>query len=238
LAANPHLRKQDIWPKTAGGNYVADRGKLPLHVRAVEEYLADPSHRGKSVGRSLYKFEKERGKEMKFTATDCERLKRNFNFWQRQNRNETYEVFKSRYPAVIEHHYGNHAYCQGKEEGGWCKYKGNDDMIEEAKRQNRYRDKDADLDQYKLVLKIWEHFGTDLMLKQVHHLFMSQKSESLHQQITRVAPKDKHFSNTMSLSDRVAMVVITDSVGYEEGISLICEEMGIVLPTITIQYLK
>jgi len=67
---------------------------------------------------------------------------------------------------------------------------------------------------------------------------MSQKSESLHQQITRVAPKDKHFSNTMSLSDRVAMVVITDSVGYEEGISLICEEMGIVLPKKTIQYLK
>jgi len=76
------------------------------------------------------------------------------------------------------------------------------------------------------------------MLKQVHHLFMSQKSESLHQQITRFAPKDKHFSNTMSLSDRVALLVITDSVGYEEGISLICGELGIVLPAITVQYLK
>jgi len=175
---------------------------------------------------------------MKFTVTDCERLKRNFNFWQWQNRNEMYEVFKYRYAVVIEHHYGDHTYCQGKEEGGWCKYKGNDDLIKEAKRQNRYRDKKADIDQYKLVLKIWEHFSTDLMLKQVHHLFMSQKSESLHQQIMHVAPKDKHFSNTMSLSDRVALVIITDSVGYEEGISLICEEMGIVLPAITVQYLK
>jgi len=42
----------------------------------------------------------------------------------------------------------------------------------------------------------------------------------------------------MSLSDHVALVVITDSVGYEEGISLICDELGIVLPAITVQYLK
>jgi len=42
----------------------------------------------------------------------------------------------------------------------------------------------------------------------------------------------------MSLSDRVTLVIITDSVGYEEGISLICGELGIVLPAITVQYLK
>jgi len=42
----------------------------------------------------------------------------------------------------------------------------------------------------------------------------------------------------MLLSDCVALVVITDSVGYEEGISLICAELGIVLPAITVQYLK
>jgi len=76
------------------------------------------------------------------------------------------------------------------------------------------------------------------MLKQVHHLFMSQKSESLHQQILHVAPEDKHFSSTMSLSNCVAPVVITDSVGYEEGKSLICQEMGIVLPATTVQYSK
>jgi len=63
---------------------------------------------------------------------------------------------------------------------------------------------------------------------------MSQKSESLHQQIMCVAPKDKHFSNSMLLSDHVALVIITDSVGYEEGISLICQEMGIALPAITV----
>jgi len=134
--------------------------------------------------------------------------------------------------------FGDHSCCQGKNEGGWCKYKGNDKMIKDAQQKNRYRDKNMDVALYALVLKIWQHFGTDLMLKQVHHLFMSQKSESLHQQISRVAPKDKHFSNSMSLSDRVALVVITDSIGYEEGMVLIFEELGIELPAITLQYLK
>jgi len=58
-----------------------------------------------------------------------------------------------------------------------------------------------DIDLYALVLAIWQNFGMDLMMEQVYHLFMSQKSKSLHQQITQVAPKDKHFSGTMALSD-------------------------------------
>ncbi len=96
--------------------------------------------------------------------------------------------------------------------------------------------KDAEL--YKQVLLIWKHFGMDLMMEQVYHLFQSQKSESLHQQITRLAPKDKHFSGTMALSDRVSLVVITDSVGYETGMLLVFDELGMKLPTTTIQYLK
>jgi len=76
------------------------------------------------------------------------------------------------------------------------------------------------------------------MMEQVYHLFQSQKSESLHQQITRLAPKDKHFSGTMALSDRVSLVVITDSVGYESGMLLVFDELGMKLPTMTIQYLK
>jgi len=66
----------------------------------------------------MYNIEGRKGKELKFTATDCERLKRNFSFWHRQNRHDTYEVFVSRYRAVIDHHFGDHSSCQSKEEGG------------------------------------------------------------------------------------------------------------------------
>ncbi len=110
--------KASFWPKTKGGSYVVDRGKLPLCVRPISDYLADPSHRGKSVGRAFYKLEGKRGKELKFTSTDCEHLKRNYSFWHRQNRNETYDVFRARYVAVIDHHFGDHSSCQSKEEGG------------------------------------------------------------------------------------------------------------------------
>jgi len=238
MTANGWTNKAQHWPKTQSGkSYVADNGKLPLHVKAIDRFLADPAHCGKSFGRALYLLEKKRGRELKFTSVDCERLKRNFNFWQRQNKSHTYEIFKMRYRAVLDHHFGHHTSCQSKEEGGWCKFKGRQDLIDEAKKQNRYRNKDEDVKTYELVLKIWEHFGSDLMLEQVFHKFMSQKSESLHQQMSKVAPKDMHFSSSMSLSDRVVLVVVMDSVGYEEGMKLIFDEVGLELPDVTVQYL-
>ena len=110
--------KASFWLKTKGGSYVADQGKLPLHMRPISKFLADPSHRGKSMGHAMYKLESKRGKELKFTLTDCEHLKQNYSFWHRQNRNETYDVFRARYVAVIDHHFGDHSSCQSKEEGG------------------------------------------------------------------------------------------------------------------------
>jgi len=68
------------------------------------------------------------------------------------------------------------------------------------------------------------------MLGQVYHHFMSQKSELLHQQIKHVAPKDKHLSSSMALSDHVALVVIMDLVGYESVMQMICDQIGLDLP--------
>jgi len=52
-----------------------------------------------------------------------------------------------------------------------------------------------------------------------------------------MAPKDKHFSNSMALSNHVALVVITDSVGYKQGMKMILEEIGVEVPPVTAQYL-
>jgi len=75
------------------------------------------------------------------------------------------------------------------------------------------------------------------MLHQVYHLFMLQKSKSLHQQITQVVPKDKHFSSSMALSDHVALVVVLDLVGYKCAFYMIVEEIQFKLSPITVQYL-
>jgi len=138
---------------------------------------------------------------------------------------------------VIDHHFGDHSSCQSKDKGGWCKYKGNNNLIAEALKQNQYQDKNHDITLYQLVLTIWQHFGMELMLGQVYHKFMSQKSKLLHQQISHIVPKDKHFSSSMALSDHVAHVVITDSVSYV-GVSMILRnlEQNCPLP-VTVQYL-
>jgi len=208
-----------------------------LNVQAIDKFLADPSHCSKSFGRTVYKVEKKRGHELKFTSVDCECLKRNFNFWQCQNRGCTYDVSKARYRAVLDHHFGEHSCCQSSNKGGWCKYKNRPDLIEESKCEHRYCDITVDNDLYKLLLKVWEYFGLETMLEQVFHHFSSQKSKSLHQQVSCVAPKDKHFSGTMFFSGRVNLVVITDSVGYEEGMKMIFEEIGFEVPAVMIQYM-
>jgi len=141
---------------------------------------------------------KKRGHELKFTLVDCECLKRNFNFWQHQNRGLSYDVFSARYRTVLDHHFGNHSCCQSSDDGGWCKYKGHPHLITVSQREHRYHDKTIDCELYKLLKKLWEHFGSETMLEQVFHHFSSQKSKSLHQQVSRIAPKDKHFSGMMS----------------------------------------
>jgi len=45
-----------------------------------------------------------------------------------------------------------------------------------------------------------------------------------------MALKDKDFNNSMALSECVALVVIVDSVGYEQGIQMILEEIGVEVP--------
>jgi len=91
---------------------------------------------------------------------------------------------------------------------------------------------------YSKVLAIWKHFATDDMLGELYHLYMSQKSESLHQQVTHFAPKYKHFSMSMALSDRVSLVVIIDSIGYDQALYRILKEIDIDLLDITLEYLK
>ncbi len=46
----PKTDKETDWPNTAKGHFVADKGKLPLMVKAIDDFLADPTHRAKSFG--------------------------------------------------------------------------------------------------------------------------------------------------------------------------------------------
>jgi len=229
--------KETCWPRR-NGNYLIDYGKLPLRVPEVEHYLADPMHRCKSFGRELFKLVEEKGKQLRFDKIDCARLKRNFTYWLRQNCNEPFHVFVYRFACVLEHHFGIHDFCKGKKEGGWCKYKGDEEMMAKAREENRYHDKQMEAPLYAAVLAIWRRYATEEMLRQSHHPYWCQKSESLNQLVTVFAPKDKHLSASMSLSDRVSLVVIIDSVGFLQGIFEVMEEIGCKVPASTMECLK
>jgi len=175
---------------------------------------------------------------MRFDKIDCARLKCNFTYWLHQNCNEPFHVFVYHFACVLEHHFGNHDFCKGKQEGGWCKYKGNKEMMEKAREENCYHNKHMEAPLYAAVLGIWCKYAMEEMLCQLHHLYWCQKSESLNQLVTVFAPKDKHLSASMSLSDHVALVVIVDSVGFAQGIFEVMDEIGCEVPASTMECLK
>jgi hypothetical protein len=71
-----------------------------------------------------------------------------------------------------------------------------------------------------------DKYTSDVMLSMIHHSFSSKKNEALNKAIMKVAPKHKTFCATMSLSDRVNFVLVTDSLGYAEGINRILQKLG------------
>jgi len=123
-------------------------------VPEIEGFLADPAHRCKCIGKDLFKLAEEKGKELSFDKIDCARLKQNFSYFLRQNCNEPFEVFEYRFPCIVEHHFNIHEFCLGRNEGGWCKYKGNDALILKAMQENRYHNKDKEPALYKALTDI------------------------------------------------------------------------------------
>jgi hypothetical protein len=72
------------------------------------------------------------------------------------------------------------------------------------------------------------------MLNEVQHGFSAQKNEALSEAISRVAPKDKTFSKSLSLDNRVAWVIAVDSVGYLDAFSKIAKLIGLDAPCGTV----
>jgi hypothetical protein len=70
-------------------------------------------------------------------------------------------------------------------------------------------------------------YFTQSALRQVHHSFSSKKNESLNQKVMQFAPKDKHYSGSFSLYDRLYLVVIEDLIELEAGLKLEHDQLGI-----------
>jgi hypothetical protein len=182
-----------------------------------DEMLADPTHRVRVIAKALFAMA---GKECKkhITTADALRLKRNLGYAHKQNRDKPFDEYVKAMWAALYHHFNDHSKC-----GSWCPWEpaGKQDPAKNEKGVKR----SSDNNKWKNCMDVFSTYLTDKHLKQTYHGFDSQKNESVNLKVMTVAPKHKCFSKSRSLEDRVALVVVIDSVGAAAGITRIVEKI-------------
>lgn len=206
-------------------SYYKDYGKIPLNLAAVTVFLSDIGHRVKCIAKMVFSF-KYKSKNPEDTGEiglhkwECLKLKKQTGYYFKSpdNQDLPYQDFCRKAHCIYLHHFNDHSCCNVS----WCKVlksERQDDPLPFTENYlKRFRCKDKDRELFLLLKKGFETYLTaDSMLKQIYHKYSTNKNESLNRSISSVAPKDRYFSGTMSLSDRISNVVITHSVGYLKG---------------------
>ena len=198
------------------GNVVVrpDKGELPK-LMPEPSFLADPNHRKKTWKNSLYSLEKLTVANKKtMTKLDVLRLGTNFAFMVRTLPGKTDEEMLTASKAIIEHHFDNHEFC-----GEWCNRK-KQTGEERKKKKKFYRSKVKDIELYKELQVRVKRFITLQGLKEVGHGFDTLCNESFNNCVAWVAPKNKVYSSSESLKNRIAVALLINGLGimgfYEE----------------------
>jgi hypothetical protein len=215
-----------VWPVDANGKKVPktkDVGKLPFN-HPIILFLADLTHRIRCFGKYTFGLANSPQKISICTMVDAYRLKRNFGYWLMSYHTEPFDIFKARSKAVVEHHFNNHTYCED-----WCSMK-KATSTQAATGNLKYRSKIDNPILYKQVVEVMERFVSEEKLRECHHGFSSQKNESMNKLISRYVPKDRTFSQSMSLASRICLAVGVDSVGHESYYKRLLGNMNISLP--------
>jgi hypothetical protein len=144
------------------------------------------------------------------TCADAERLKRNACYAVHEYKTEDFETFKRMVWAVFYHHFGIHDTC-----GPWCAWLRNKDNPEELKKLF-YRDRVKDNALYVQILEIWNTYCSDAALREIHHLWHTNKCEYMNKFISKFVHKTMHLCMTIVGRARTYLAVSLDSVGYEE----------------------
>ena len=204
-----------------------DYGKLGLHIDAIVNFFADPTHRCKVACKKLFAKARQKSNPYGFQPLDAHRLKKNFGYWLKTNQTRPWEEFFSSRLAVIDHHFGDHSHCSGE----FCRYC--DDCPPSRKlewneeEKKHYRDKVKNADMYQFVKTVFEPYMTEEKLLECLHPYSSQKNEAFMRTIHRYAPKTRNFGGSTSLPTRVYLAAITDSIGTEEATKRVFTRLGI-----------
>ena len=140
------------------------------------------------------------------TGTDVTRLTKNFAFMAKSLHRLTndHDILMCG-KCVIEHHFDNHEHCDE-----WCRRK---EQSEEERKKHFYRCKTKDAELYAELNRLLRRFITLEALKEVAHNMDTLVNESLNNTIAWIAPKNKVYCGTVSLSVRIAIAVGITSLG-------------------------
>ena len=199
-----------------------DYGRLPRNM-PEPTFLADPNHRKKAWSNSLYSLEKK-NKEgaMTITKMDVVRLGRNMAYMFGSLVGKTDDEMIESSKAVIEHHFDNHEHC-----GAWCHRKATIENGAADTKKKYYRCKDKDAKLYKALWERIERFITLEALQEVSHGMNTLMNESFNNTVSWVAPKNKVYSLSDSLQNRMALALGINGLGMLAYCSELLHRLGI-----------
>ena len=193
----------------SGGNEVVrpDYGEVPAYM-PEPTFLADPGHRKKTLKGVLYKLEQQKKADKKtMTKCDCVRISTNFAYMTRTLPGVDESEWVDRGKAVLEHHFDNHEFC-----GSFCTRKDMSDA-DRAATTKYYRNKEKDKELYKLLHEAIARFVALDALREVGHGMDTLVNESLNNSIAWLAPKNKTYSMSHSLLNRISVAIAINALG-------------------------
>jgi hypothetical protein len=236
---NKHITDWPYTETTVNGKttrtYAKDTGHLPLQCYPIDRYITDKNHRVRCIGKFLFSKELQSKAKCtpmgKMSKEEALKLKKYAGYYLKQDTNQQlpFDEFVRRAPCMYLHHFNDHSLCNVQ----WCKIlqsqrsDGIQPTVIPVGYMKRFRHKETDK---KLLDKLQDLYAPYLKsesLWQCYHAHDTNKNESLNRKCTAVAPKDRYLSGTMSLKDRISLVVSTDSVGYVEGFQRIMQLLGL-----------
>ena len=216
------------------GNLVArpDHGRLPREI-PQPTFVADPNHRKKTLKGDLYRHLKKNVEQRcGLTRVDIMRVTTNFAYMVRTLKDLPEDKWSNCGKAVVQHHFDNHAFC-----GSFCRRKLLT-FAEATASPKIYRCKQKDAKLYAFLERTVARFVSDEALKEVGHGSDTQVNESLNNTVSWNAPKNKTYSGSRSLSNRICLALGVHSVGTYEYYMGLFEKCGIFVSADTQHYLR
>ena len=215
------------WPRTNSGRKKNCHGRLPLRV-PEPLFLADPSHRKKTLGKNLYALASLPSSKSLVTKELAQKLMISYGYMLYQIRKMKWETDRDeimrKVQAPLEHRFGNHCYCSDT----WCRFlKAEKDGKTYTPPAGSFYCKVADKPLYDELKPIFDRFTSAKVIVESVHNMSTQKNESMNNVIARLCPKLKHVSESITLLTRVCLAVAYSNLGFTSLFTKILEKLGV-----------